>query len=312
MSISTSLRSLFSRSVTPSRFQKISAFALTAVFGLGLVSPAAAATYTGTNLGAIADGGAPNNICGAPRDVQFAVAGFPGQIGSVSVSFTGTMAYLGDFEASLIAPNATTHLLFSRVGTNVISADDYGDGSLIDGTYSFGDLAASNFWTVANATAESTIITPGSFRTQAAGPNATDTPGPALTSMNSTFVPLLPANVNGTWTLRFRDCAEVFTGNITAAQLTLLPPSAGEATLGGRVTTSNGAGIRSVTVTLSGGNLAEPRVVTTGAFGNYRFEGLDAGQSYIVNVSARRYTFAQPSVLVSLQDNISDANFVAN
>lgn len=49
----------------------------------------------------------------------------------------------------------------------------------------------------------------------------------------------------------------------------------------------------------------------SGTFGHFKFEGLSAGQTYIVTISARKYAFEEPVRLVSLMDDVADLNFVA-
>lgn len=304
-------RSLFS---TCPRIRSTVASFLTAAICLVLVSHATAATYIGTNTGAIPDGSNPVPTCGTARDIQFAVSGFTGGFGSGSVSFTMAPqhTWVGDLQVSLIAPDATSHLLFGRVGQNAASGD-FGDNANLDGTYTFNDLATSNIWTVAASAAGNNFdITNGSYRTQANGPSSTDSPGPAFTSLNAAFASMDPANINGNWTLRFLDCAGGDTGTVSAASLTINPTLAGDVVLGGRVLSAKGAGLRGAVVTISGGTLAEPQSVTTGTFGHYIFDGLDAGQTYVVSVAARRYTFQTPAMLVSLESDLSEVNFVSN
>jgi hypothetical protein len=63
---------------------------------------------------------------------------------------------------------------------------------------------------------------------------------------------------------------------------------------------------------ISGNSLEHPLVATTGSFGYYSFEGLTAGETYVVTVNSKRYTFSMPSRVISLVDNATDVNFVAN
>lgn len=287
---------------------------LTVAIGLMLVSPATAATYNGTNTGAIPDGSDPVPTCGTPRDVQFLVTGFTGGFGSGSVSFTMNPqhTWVGDLQVSLIAPDLTSHLLFGRVGQNAATGDA-GDNANLDGTYTFNDLTTNNIWTVAASAASTNFdITNGSYRTQANGPSASDSPGPAFTSLSAAFASMDPANINGTWILHFLDCAASDTGTVSAASLTINPTLAGDVVLGGRILSAGGMGLRGAVVTISGGSLAEPQTVVTGTFGHYLFDGLDAGQTYVVSVAAKRYTFQTPAMLVSLDNDLSEVNFVSN
>jgi hypothetical protein len=91
----------------------------------------------------------------------------------------------------------------------------------------------------------------------------------------------------------------------------LAAPSAANASISGRVLTANGIGIRNAAVIVTGGNLPGPRFATTGTFGYYNFEGLEVGQTYVVTVQSKRFAFLTPDIILTLQDNVLDANFVA-
>jgi len=81
--------------------------------------------------------------------------------------------------------------------------------------------------------------------------------------------------------------------------------------LGGRVLTADGAGIRNASVTISGGNLPSPVTVSTGSFGYYNFQGLQTGLTYTVTVSTKKYLLTQSTRMTTLQSNVNDFNFVA-
>jgi hypothetical protein len=81
--------------------------------------------------------------------------------------------------------------------------------------------------------------------------------------------------------------------------------------VGGRVLTSGGAGIRNALVTISGGNLPAPVTVQTGNFGSYNFTGLQSGTTYTVTVGTKRYVILQPSRVVTPQANVTDFDFIA-
>ena len=85
----------------------------------------------------------------------------------------------------------------------------------------------------------------------------------------------------------------------------------GEVNVSGWVTKLRGGGIKGAQVTVSGGDLIEPKTATTSKLGHFEISGLSAGQSYVFSVSAKKYTFAEPVRLVSLTDNISDMDFTA-
>lgn len=92
---------------------------------------------------------------------------------------------------------------------------------------------------------------------------------------------------------------------------TALAPSAASVTLGGRVRTASGSGIRNVWVLLTSPS-GETRSTFTGTFGSYRFEGVLVGGTYIVSVTSKKYTFNQPSIVRSVLEEISDLDFVAD
>jgi hypothetical protein len=94
--------------------------------------------------------------------------------------------------------------------------------------------------------------------------------------------------------------------------LQFFTPTAASVGISGRVLTANGQGIRNANVIITGNSLTEPLRVTTGAFGYYTFEGLTAGETYVITVESRRFTFQAPSRVVNLVDNLTDADFVAD
>ena len=265
------------------------------------------AVFSGSNLGAIPDGGSGTPPqCGTPRDVTFNVSGFPVAVGSVSVSFTMTHSYIGDLQISLTAPNSTSMVMMSRVGAN--TATSFGDSSNMSGTYVFSDAGSGGIWAAAASVSNNQNVPAGTYRTQAAGPFSPVDPGPAFTSLISTFSTV--ANPNGTWTLRFLDCAATDTGSVTAASLTLFGPLAADAVVSGRVTDVDGAGIRNASVSIFGGNLQEPLRARTGEFGTYSFS-VPAGQTYVVSVSSKKFFFQENTLVVNVGDNLANLDFVA-
>ncbi|HEX8249501.1 MAG TPA: carboxypeptidase-like regulatory domain-containing protein [Pyrinomonadaceae bacterium] len=87
--------------------------------------------------------------------------------------------------------------------------------------------------------------------------------------------------------------------------------SAATVTVGGRVTNSRGYGIGGVVVSINGGSLSEPLFARTSPFGYYSFEGIAAGQTYVVTVSSKTHTFNPSSRVIEVQDSVGDADFVS-
>ena len=76
--------------------------------------------------------------------------------------------------------------------------------------------------------------------------------------------------------------------------------------------TADGLGIRNARIVITGNSLTEPRVATTGSFGWFNIDGLRTGETYVVTVNSQRYTFSTPSRVISLVDNVVDADFIAD
>ncbi len=100
-----------------------------------------------------------------------------------------------------------------------------------------------------------------------------------------------------------------FAGSVSPGEPhTVLPVTAAPVEVSGRVVTSLGRGISraSVIITDSSGNR---RLATTSAFGYFRFADVQAGETYIISIKAKRYRFA-PQV-ISLTGDLTDLNFIA-
>ena len=138
--------------------------------------------------------------------------------------------------------------------------------------------------------------------------------GTGLQTLNGNF---FLANANGTWSLYVRDDGgqlldpDVVVGSICGWGIQFLQTTAAGVSLSGRVTTAGGAGIRNANVVVTGNSLPEARTVTTGSFGYFSFEGLTAGETYVVTVNSQRYTFQLPSRVITLVDNLTDFDFTA-
>ncbi len=91
----------------------------------------------------------------------------------------------------------------------------------------------------------------------------------------------------------------------------LLVPTAAAATISGRVKTSAGRGIAKVYVFVEDVNGTVLTTALTNSFGYFTMYGLPVGETYIVSVKTRRYTFGNPSQVVSLKDNIVGMEFTA-
>ena len=75
----------------------------------------------------------------------------------------------------------------------------------------------------------------------------------------------------------------------------------------GRVTAPNGQGLRNATVVMTDSKGGR-RTAVTSSFGIYTFEDVEAGESYVIGVSARRYRFN--SRVVNVSDTLADVDFI--
>jgi trimeric autotransporter adhesin len=89
-------------------------------------------------------------------------------------------------------------------------------------------------------------------------------------------------------------------------------PTAASSNIGGRVTTASGNGIRNAAIVLSGGSLDHAIVVKTGSLGYYQFTDLPSGQSYVMTIVSKRFTFSQATQVINLIESRDDVNFTAD
>lgn len=123
--------------------------------------------------------------------------------------------------------------------------------------------------------------------------------------------------VNQTSSLSFTNPANntntfQFNGTPTAAtssgQFTVLAPTAANASVSGRVLTPDGRGLINAVVIMTdvGGTT---RTAITGSFGYFRFDDVEAGQTHIVSVRSKSYSFA-PQIITVMED-LTELNFTA-
>lgn len=95
---------------------------------------------------------------------------------------------------------------------------------------------------------------------------------------------------------------------IDDVQLRYIGPTAAIVGVGGRVINQNGSAISNARVILTDMN-GVSRSATTNPFGYYRFDNIEVGQSYVINVRHKIYQFNQQSI--SVFDEINNADIIA-
>lgn len=90
-----------------------------------------------------------------------------------------------------------------------------------------------------------------------------------------------------------------------------LAPTAASASISGQIKNANGRGIRNVRLTLTNAETGETVRAISSSFGYYSFDGVRVGQTYILTVFAKRFSFNPNTRVIALLDNSSDEDFIA-
>ncbi|MDQ3802030.1 MAG: carboxypeptidase regulatory-like domain-containing protein, partial [Acidobacteriota bacterium] len=92
------------------------------------------------------------------------------------------------------------------------------------------------------------------------------------------------------------------------AVLTALAPTAASVSVSGKVLSAAGREISGATVTITDSR-GESRTAITNAFGYYQFEGVQAGETYLLGVRHKRYQFLNQAINVN--EDLTDVNITA-
>jgi subtilisin-like proprotein convertase family protein len=170
------------------------------------------------SLGLIPDGAGqgPGNY-GEALDVRFEVEGTQGYVGRVAVEFSANHPFVGDLRVRLIAPDGTEHLLFEQTGVSTDNSEGFASNLVDSAVYAFSDAASVHWWTATDFPNEFDLPSTNA-RSNRSGDIDTAPGLPDVTSMDQAF---LGTPMDGTWILRFDDGFVDFTGEVTAAFLSL-------------------------------------------------------------------------------------------
>ena len=89
-----------------------------------------------------------------------------------------------------------------------------------------------------------------------------------------------------------------------------IAPTAAAVSVGGRVLDNRWKGVAGAKVTLTTAD-GKQTAAATNNFGYFTFAEVEGGQTAIVTVGAKRYTFAQPSQLISTNEAVENLTFIA-
>ena len=83
------------------------------------------------------------------------------------------------------------------------------------------------------------------------------------------------------------------------------------AKVSGRILTADGRGIRNVSVTMMNA-AGETRMAFSTSFGYFTFENVAVVEVYVLTVRAKQFQFSQSSQAVSVLEDVTGINFIAN
>lgn len=89
-----------------------------------------------------------------------------------------------------------------------------------------------------------------------------------------------------------------------------LSPTAGLATISGRVVTQTGQGISLSRLTLTdmeGHGVS----IRPSSMGYFRFENVESGRSYVLSIASKQYSFAPQAILIDVGADVTDVIFTA-
>lgn len=86
-----------------------------------------------------------------------------------------------------------------------------------------------------------------------------------------------------------------------------LVPTAGGASIAGRVFAPSGAGLSNATIYLTTQS-GEVFMSRTSNFGYYQFDDVEVGQTVIISIDSKRYVYSPRTV--NLRDNLTDIDFL--
>lgn len=90
-----------------------------------------------------------------------------------------------------------------------------------------------------------------------------------------------------------------------------LVPTAAGVRVSGRVLTSATRPIKGAVITLMSIDGTVRRSYTN-TLGYFRFDDVRAGETYVLQVSAARYTFVTPALLLNIEDEITGISFISS
>jgi hypothetical protein len=182
------------------------------------------------------------------------------------------------------------------------------DGSAAKFTHVVFELSTDNgaSWTTLGTAAGSFAPALGTNETgeNQFAPLAPEAAGYTLNGLNLPTGQNILVRARGLFSSGFRNGSQSIEDNVKIAFLPA--PTAAQVSVSGRVMTSDGSGLRNASVILTGSN-GNSRTAVTGSFGYFRFDDVQAGETYVFSVVVKGYRFAPQAVTVN--EELSELNF---
>jgi hypothetical protein len=321
-------------------FNNVIANNIIARFGIGISlggSGNSGTVVRGNSIGVVSDG-SPSQLSGG-ISVQSTFSSrniIGGTNGLTTGSCTGDCNIITNFNKGIVITNGTGHQILGNsiysntdlgidLGNDGVTPNDVGDPdtgandlqnfAFIDTVTSGSTRVTGRFFSTANRTFRLEFFNNPTVDASGYGEGqiyigainvTTDANGRA--DFDNTFAYNSPAGSFVTSTAT--DLTTLNTSEFSFA-IQVQAPTAASVTVGGRVITSRGRGIRNVVVTMTDSN-GNTRTATSSSFGYYRFTDVPAGETYIFTARGKRFSFRQNSQVHSIVEDIDDINFVAS
>jgi subtilisin-like proprotein convertase family protein len=220
-----------------------------------------------------------------------------------------THTWIGDVTVMLRAPNGYGTDLISVIGCGVLAQCNSGDN-------------------LTNTLIDQTAVAPNDLFTSGAGAPFTGDWLPIFNSpgwIASGFPSIDPVgqlnrlngmSTQGTWTVRVSDVVAGDVGSLNQWSLIVTPraftctpfaPTAAPVSISGRVLDTNSSGVMKATVTVTDTD-GETHRTLTNAWGYFRIENLEAGQTYLLEIGSKRFIYAPRSI--NAVDDVADLIFM--
>jgi len=305
--------------------------------GFKAQTPTADAPNLGTALGFAVLGGSTVTNTG-PSVVRgnlgvspgTAITGFPPGI------VDGTI-YAGDAVAVQAQSDATSayNALAEQPCNFILTGQDLGGQTLTAGTYCFSSTAqltgiltldAQNNpnavfifqigSTLTTASNSSVIVTNGGsgcnvfFQVGSSATLGTDTSFTGSILALTSITLNTRTNIDSGRALAINGAVTLDTNRVSSFGCDNRSPTAALVTVGGRVTNAPGRGISKVLVRMTD-SAGVVRTANTNSFGYYNFTDVEVGQTLIFEVRSKRFDFAEPTKVVSLNEESKTVDFIA-